>query len=345
MNDKEKLINLKYKISGIGSVPHTNIDSVCDLIIEKCNIPYWPQSVNIDPREGMMVQYTENFPCIKLEDNQEQAVYNTSCNRQEEILKFYENFTTNNIDYFKISNEYARGFYGLLNRAKDISSDFLKGQVVGPVTFLSSLTGEDEKPVLFDDELSDAFVRGLAMKGVWQAKAIKNTGKIPILFFDEPVMAGFGSAYVALTAEQALEIFDKFITTVKEHEDILIGMHICGNSDWELVLQTGIDILNFDSFAYGKNFVLYPDKINEFLKRDGIIAWGAVPTSDFDENTNLEMIQNQFNEAIDELTSHGLEKQFILERSMFTPACGTGTLQKEIAEKLIDLTYKFATSM
>lgn len=345
MNNKEKLIRLKNKATGIGSIPHTDINVISDFIIQKCpDIPYWPQAVNIDPKEGMMQQFTENLPCIKLNKNND-VVYDNSVNKDEKLLEFFENLTSNNYDYYKIGKDYARGFYELLDKLKGNNSIFAKGQVVGPVTFLYSIMGEDGKPILFDDMLCDAIVRGLAMKGVWQAKQLKAVGKIPVIFFDEPAMSGFGSAFMALDRDKAMNIFDTLVDTVKEHEDVIIGMHCCGNSDWEMLLQTKIDIINFDAFAFLENFILYSSAIKDFLNRGGIIAWGAVPTSDYNENFTLDIIINKLNNAFNSLISKGIDRELLANRSIFTPACGMGSLTKENAERIIDLTYKLAEYM
>ncbi len=341
INYKEKLFNLKCKATGIGSVPHADVGGISDLIIRRCpNIPYWPQCINIDARESMLLQFTENLPCVKIENNN--VILDRSIKRDGKLLEFFENLTAKNYEYFKISREFAGGFYTFLEKIKRSDISFAKGQVVGPVTFMCGIIDENGKSILFDDELCDAIIRGLAMKGVWQAKEIKKTGKMPVLFFDEPAMAGFGSAFMPLGRDQAVNIFDKLIDTVREHEDVIIGIHICGNSDWETILGTKIDILNFDAFAYMQNFLLYSDAIKRFLERDGIIAWGAVPTSDYNDKISLDIIIKNIENAVNTLVKKGIGRDYLLKRSLYTPACGMGKLGRENAEKIIDLTYSLA---
>ncbi|MBN2401000.1 MAG: hypothetical protein JXN64_01235 [Spirochaetes bacterium] len=341
MNNKEKLINLKCKATGIGSVPHTDINYITDFIIKNCpDIPYWPQAVNIDPREAILTQYIENFPCLKLDNNNE-AVYDKT-DKDKKLLEYFEHLTSGDYDYFKISREFARGLHSLSDKLKNSKADFIKGQVVGPITFLYSVMGENGKQILFDEMLGDAIIRGLALKGVWQAKEIKKIGKVPVIFFDEPAMSGFGSAFMPLNRDQAMSIFDKLIDTVKEHEDVIMGMHCCGNSDWEMILQTRFDIINFDAFSFLDNFILYPEAIDKFLKRGGIIAWGAVPTSEYNDNITLDILIKKLSGAMDKLAGQGIDKDLLLRRSLFTPACGMGKLSIEIAEKIIYLTKELA---
>jgi len=147
---------------------------------------------------------------------------------------------------------------------------------------------------------------------------------------------------MSLTNGQFFYIYDKLISTIREHDEVLIGLHCCGNSDWEMILQSKIDILSFDAYGYAEYFVLYPGKIKKFLERDGIIAWGPVPTDEYNEEVTMEVIINRFNEALDTLAAKGIDRDFILKRSLLTPACGIGTLDVEIAEKVTDLTYELA---
>jgi hypothetical protein len=46
----------------------------------------------------------------------------------------------------------------------------------------------------------------------------------------------------------------------------LAGIHVCANTDWSLVLESGADIVNFDAYAYFDRFILYGEsQIRDFL--------------------------------------------------------------------------------
>ena len=339
MNEKEKLLDVKLKATGIGSLPHADADAACVYLLDKFkDIPCWPQMVQTDFLEGMLIQYAENLPCLSIDLSKKEIIYDKSVNKDESILGFFENFSSNNLEYFQIGRRFAKGFYALIENSASRKNTFIKGQVVGPVTFLLSVTGPDNKAIIHDEILSDAVIRGLAMKGVWQAKKIRAAGRLPVIFFDEPSLTGFGSAFMPLNGVQFLDIFDRLISTIKEHDDAPIGLHCCGNSDWDVILQSDIDILSFDAFDYGKYFVLYPERIKKFLNRGGIIAWGAVPTCAYNSDVTIDLILKRLNGNIDELVSRGIKRDLILRHSIFTPACGMGALSIESAEKIIDLT-------
>ncbi|MCD6574929.1 hypothetical protein J7K97_04545 [Candidatus Aerophobetes bacterium] len=333
-----KLLNVDCRATGIGSMPHTDINYVCDLILDKCpDIPFWPQLPRVDPRENMIIQFSENLPYLKLNSEKKSIHYEDVADREDRLLRCYDYIVSNDYDYFKLSEDYARGFYPLLEKSKKKSNLFIKGQVVGPVTFLASIEGK-EKALIYDNVASDTILMFLGMKGLWQAKQIKKIGKIPIIFYDEPYLSSFGSAYFPLEKEKIVSMINNLVDFIKEREkEILVGIHCCGNTDWGMILETKIDIISFDSYGFSKYFVLYADEIKRFLERDGIIAWGAVPTTEYSDSISLEILHQKLDETLEVLVKKGLDRRLLLRNSLFTPSCGVGLAEEKISEKIIDL--------
>ena len=52
--------------TGIGSLPHTDADEACRLILKSFDIPFWPQLPHLSYYEDMYVQAAEHFPGIVL---------------------------------------------------------------------------------------------------------------------------------------------------------------------------------------------------------------------------------------------------------------------------------------
>lgn len=49
--------------TGIGSVPHKDVKSICNFILDKFpDIPFWPQLFKVAPTENMFMQFSENLP-------------------------------------------------------------------------------------------------------------------------------------------------------------------------------------------------------------------------------------------------------------------------------------------
>ena len=55
--------------------------------------------------------------------------------------------------------------------------------------------------------------------------------------------------------------------------------------------------------------------------------------------------ESHFEKMIDNLASKGIDKQLIAEQAVITPACGTGSMQPEDAEKVFELTALLSKTM
>ena len=52
------------------------------------------------------------------------------------------------------------------------------------------------------------------------------------------------------------------------------GIHVCANTDWSMLLDSSLDIINFDAYVYMDSIGLYAESLAEFLDRGGYLAWG-----------------------------------------------------------------------
>src|SRR4030042_2603177 len=102
--------NLQGLATGIGSLPHQDVDAALDLIFKYVpQIPFWPQLPKRDIREGMIAQFSENLPFLKV--NKDGLQFSAPATRDEELEMFYEKIIANDTDYFKISEEFASGLH------------------------------------------------------------------------------------------------------------------------------------------------------------------------------------------------------------------------------------------
>ncbi|MFH2145797.1 MAG: hypothetical protein ABII75_07220 [Candidatus Omnitrophota bacterium] len=335
--------SLKVKATGIGSMPQKNAGEICRVILDNfSDLPFWPQLPKSNAYENMLVQYSENLPGMIFDAKRKGVYFNTEVDPQKELLACYEKIAACEYEYFKISPEYAAGFYEMLKICRDSPCAFLKGQVVGPLTFLSSVQNAEGTILLYDDMFTDAITKALALKAVWQAKQIIAAGKKPVIFFDEPYLASFGSAFCNLSSERATQILNDLVGTVKKELDIPVGVHCCGNTDWTMLLNTDIDIVNFDFFGFGKYFMLYPELIRNFLNKGKIIAWGITPTGEYNSGVDVPLLREKFARALEILEKKNVARDQLLRYSIFTPACGMGTMSEEDSRMVIKITAGFA---
>ena len=135
---------LKGLATGIGSLPHKDADSALDLIFKYCpEIPFWPQLPKRDIREGMIAQFSENLPCLEFGS---EGLFFEPKDKEKKLEKFYERIIAEDVDYFKISPDFASGlykFYQRLEKSDLRNIELIKCQVTGPFTFAASIKNEN----------------------------------------------------------------------------------------------------------------------------------------------------------------------------------------------------------
>ncbi len=332
------MMNVKGLATGIGSLPFLDAQKAIDLILRSCPYaPFWPQLPKCDMREGMIAQFSENLPGLKID---ERGLRFAPVDKEKELEVFYEKFIEQDLSYFKLSPDFARGLYAFYQRLEkaDLSRiEFIKCQVTGPFTFCSGINDPDGNPILHDEVLMQAMVKGLSMKALWQLDYFKSFGKKMIMFFDEPYLTSVGSAYTPVNRNDVIDVFSELTDGLKA-AGCLVGIHCCGNTDWSMLMDAGgIDIINFDAFEFQERFVLYADNLNGFLKKGGIICWGIVPTQGYDPGLTPEGLAQKIKSGLDILVKKGIDRQLLLERLMISPACGLGTLDTQKAEGILGL--------
>jgi methionine synthase II (cobalamin-independent) len=327
----------------IGSVPHKDIDKALDLIAKYLpEAPIWPQLPKLSLNESMTVQYTEGMPCIKIDRENNKAYFDTGDeNYIDEVSERFGLALEDKYEEFKISSEFAKGFYALKERfIKDLPKTvkILKGHVTGPISFGLSMHDETGKSILYNDNMRDVVIKILALKAKWQVNEFLKINKdiTPMIFFDEPYLTQIGTPFVSIQRDEAVEMLN---TCLDEVEGIK-GIHICGNTDWALVTDTHTDIINFDAYAYPETLSLYPEEIGAFLKRGGMIAWGVTPSTEAIAKEDKNSILAKFENAVELLCNTGVDKDFLLRRSFISPSCGTGSLPEELAENVFKLNYE-----
>ncbi len=337
-------INISLRVTGIGSVPFTDVNEACDLILKYCPaIPYVPQLIKRDPRENMFLQFSENLPCVMEDYEKKQVFFDEAKDRGKSLAEFYDYVINNCYEYFKISPRYLEGFYPMIEKCRDRDNLFIKTQVTGPITYLISLTKKDKQSMIYDDEIADAITMGLAMKGLWQVQEIIKAGKIPVLFIDEPSLWGVGSAYLAVSDEKVASLIGSLIDFIRErNKDLLLGIHCCGNTNWRIIFESGIDIVSFDSYSFGDKLILYPEEINKFLGRGGFLAFGITPLSEYKEGISEDALYNKFISILGEFEKKSINRDLLLNNIILTPACGLGPMSQPDARRVIELTSSLA---
>ncbi len=294
-------------------------------------------------------------PCIVIDREKNRMYFDTSGDYSELFAEFYEAYMmamdpddgNGDCSAMAISEEFSKGIYAFEKRlqAQGKKLPFAKIHTTGPCTFALNTVDENKRAIYYNEEFRDVIVKALAMKCRWQIQKFSPFAENIICFIDEPILSGFGSStYVSVQREDIIEYLNELIEAI--HADNgLAGIHCCGNTEWSILVEAGVDILNFDTFEFGETIAMYPEAIKTLLERGGAIAWGVVPTSTAIREQTVESLAAHFEKMMDNLVAKGIDKQLIVERAMITPSCGTGSMETADAEKVFEMTNALSKYM
>lgn len=345
-------MNTDFKPCGlpawIGSLPLEDHGKAVKMMMDYTpDIPLWIQLPHFKS-EGMIAQFLPGMPGLKIDEDRKFIQANDDSFDQE-ILAFFEEYMDIIEDDSKLGNsrfaltyEAAPGFFEFTKSLDALEKlpVAIKGQITGPFTFATGIVDQDGRAIFYDDQLRDAAIKTIALKARWQVKQLKKYGAPVIMFLDEPGLTGFGSsAFISVSRQDVEACLEEVIAAIHE-EGALAGVHVCGNAEWSIILDSSADIVSFDAYSFFDKFILYPDQINEFIEKGGLIAWGIVPTGDIEaaEKESVESLELLWENEVRQMEAIGIDRSRIIEQSLITPSCGTGSLPLDIAEKVIRMT-------
>lgn len=242
-------------ISGIGSLPFTRVDEAIDRIFSACReVPFWPQLPKRSFLEDMYVQFLEQVPCVIIDEQGEKVYVDTATTSG--IERFYEDVATRNLEAFRVSEAAAPGLYRLLERLPEIKNDvrIIKGQLTGPFTIGLGLKDEKGQSVIYNSAYFDIIKKALHMKAAWMISFIKSRfpEKEVMIFFDEPFMVSFGSAYVSIAKSDVVSLMNEVLggargekrrPLLREHRLVGALQCRCGYNQLRCLQFPGNDLL------------------------------------------------------------------------------------------------------
>ncbi len=298
--------------TAMGVMPHTDVEAALNLALS-LDIPFWPQLALYNYYEDMYVQASENFPGIILDLEKRTLKFSTE--------KFYEELDTamsnwENEDFFDISPKYSVVYHKFLSL--DLSSYVaIRGQMEGPVSFGFYVKDENDRPILFNDEIRPFMFEFMAKRVNVQLKRLKEKNENAFMFIDEPGLQFLFSALSGYSDVFARQDIENLLNMINRPR----GIHLCGNPDWDFLFGFDMDIVSIDIHTNQKVIPLYINSIKNFIERGGVIVWGIVPTN-FEPFTkeNLDTLKNLLKRIWDIIIKSGMSREKLLSHSLLSPA-------------------------
>jgi hypothetical protein len=334
--------NFHFLTTHVGSVPHQDPAGLTHRLASLLDIPAWLQLPRRNYLENIYTQYAATLPGAVVDAEKEKAVMHTDGDFEAQLEAFYQSVIDDNPNHFALTPDCALGFFTLLDELQPKPAAWVKGQVMGPISFGLTVTDQDLRASLYNETLADVIVKHMSMTSRWQVRQLKTAGENVILFVDEPYMASFGSAFISLSREQALDYMNEVYDAV-HGEGALVGVHCCGNTDWGLLLASHADILNLDAYTFLDNLALYPTELRPFLDRGGAVCWGMIPNNEQIRKETAASLADRLRAGLklisEKASARGvnISTDELSTRSLLAPACGLGSTTVEIAERVFDV--------
>ena len=270
----------------IGSLPHTDVARGTDLIFHHTpEIPSWAQFPKRDRYENMMMQFTEGMPALV--DDGERASFDTSLDDfPEQLTAFYERYLAANRGWRRQRAGSFPPFVAVWrpvfpnlrpvcpNRSVREKRSCSKGRLPDRSTLGTNLVDQGGRCSYYDDQLRDVVVKTVVLKTLWQIGRFSEYDLPVMIFLDEPSLLGFGKqTYITISREDVTRDINE-VTAAVHGRGGLAGVHCEENTDWSLLMETDLDILDFDAYDHLQGITLYPAELKKFFDRGRLSGLG-----------------------------------------------------------------------
>jgi hypothetical protein len=316
-------------------MPHTDVERALAAALS-LDVPFWPQLPNYSYYEDMYVQAAEHFPGIVLDVEKRTVRFSIDRFAEElEAALLHSDDPTR----FDVSEAYSEVYHRFLSL--DLSGrPAIRGQLEGPVSFGFNILDQDERPILFDDTVRPFMLDFMAKRLNVQLSRLKERNSNAFMFVDEPGLQFLFSAMSGYDHMKAKSDLDLFFSQVDRPR----GIHLCGNPDWDFLLNMDLDVLSLDVYTNSEIFASYASAIRKFLDRGGLIVWGIVPTGiEAFAREEVPSLIRRLEAVWDVLASKGIDRAQLIDRAMLSPA--TCCLVNPDKEKTVERAFAAVKQM
>lgn len=342
MTIAKDLAGIPATTTGIGSLPHHNIDAALSFSF-KTGIPFLPQIPIRNPWEYMIAQALENLPGLRVEREGEVSLNLDLWKSQSRefgarLSNAFKNEKSSGIsgDAFErfepspaTSSSWQAFLWELQESDQKTAPKIAKIQIAGPLTSQWVVRADQEA------ELSGQIFRLVLAKSLAMTRKLRSLGITPILFLDEPGLYAFDRSNPKhMLAFQEL----KLMIQALRKDQVLVGLHCCSNTDWKTVLQLDLCFLSIDCALSLDNLIQNArEELLQYLERGGRLSLGVVPTTRHTKKHGTTGAEQLFVELSGRLSHLPFDVgRKILRESLLTPACGLALQSIPDAESILE---------
>lgn len=262
-------IEANCKTTAMGVLPHTDVNKALELVLS-LDIPFWPQLPLLRFYEDMFAQVSVGFPGIVIDPEKRMVRFDTS-RFHDELAEYAQR--SENSEMFKLHCQHSVSFYRFLETKLD-KYPAIRGQVAGPVNFGFRVLDEENKPIIYNEEVRALLFDCVQRKVNVQYCELVKKNDNAFIWLDEPGLGWVFTSFSGYNDMQAQSDYRNFFSNIKGPK----ALHLCLNVNLPYLLGLGLDILSINAYQLEVMPKGYTFAIVEFLKAGGIISWGMVPT-------------------------------------------------------------------
>jgi hypothetical protein len=253
----------------MGIMPHRDIERALKLVLG-LDIPFWPQLPQISFYEDMYVQFSQHFPGIRVDAENRKLLFN-SARFHDELPLYSEKMVSSGT--FALSREYSSVYHRFL--AEDLGDySAIRGQLIGPVSFGFRVADENNRPIIYNDDVRTILYDFIQRKINAQYRELHEKNVNAFVWLDEP---GLGWVFSGLSGYDDVQARRDYLGFLGGVESIR-ALHLCANVNLPFLLSMGTELVSFDAYQMELMPKGYARAVADFVGSGGILCWGIVPT-------------------------------------------------------------------
>ncbi|NOX21600.1 MAG: hypothetical protein GXP36_00700 [Actinobacteria bacterium] len=282
---------MSIEVTGVGSLPHTDIVDAGTFVRSTTTVPYVPQLPNRHTSEGMLVQWGDGLVGCGAAGAYALSYGEPPGDRDEATLTARE---------FLVTTE----------------APVIKTQATGPITLgLAMLAGGVDSTTLWDALVPSLI--GRIDEHIALIRALAPNAAI-VLILDEPSLIAWGSER---GADADLGLVRDVLGAVMDGVSIRPGIHCCGDPDWGLIAELEPRWFSWDIAALGVGFSDRVEQVAAAIAGGSRVMWGVTPTV-LMPMPSLDAMLGRYRLAMARLVVEGAPLGPMHDNAWYTPACG-----------------------
>ncbi len=212
--------------------------------------------------------------------------------------------------------------------------------VLGPVSLALALRAAG-LPVDRAVELAGTIVARRAVELLAAVRPVAADGVV-LVCASEPGLVGAAHPTFPLSPAQVQGLLDPFVAQLDAAgltEELLIGVHVPGRTDWSTIISSGVSVI---SAPAEPGLVGSAAAIATFLHDGGRVVWGAVPV-DQPLGTGEELLWRRLSALWCDLVGEGLDPLLLRSSSLIGPVDGLGHFGVSQSERVLGLVDALST--